>query len=124
MRPISSVATFSALADPTRRAILARLTRGRGDGGGAGRAVRHDVRRRVEAPPGARGSGARHPGARRPVPARPSSTHDRWPRHPTGSADYARFWEDSLGALDHYLNALQQLGAPTATANDKENTHG
>ena len=47
--------------------------------------------------------------------ARPLAAASEW------IGDYARFWGDSVDALDQYLNALQQL---RTTADDKENTHG
>ena len=62
--------TFSALADPTRRAILARLADGRRDGGRAGRAVRHVAAGRVAPSQGAdrgRPDRAQHRGAMAPL---------------------------------------------------------
>ena len=61
--------TFGALADPTRRAILAKLAQGRGLGAGARRAVRHDAAGDLQAPEGA---GARRPDRARPRRAAPS----------------------------------------------------
>ena len=49
---------FGALADPTRRAILAGLAEGDANGRGARGAVHHLAARGLEAPAGARGGGA------------------------------------------------------------------
>jgi hypothetical protein len=44
---------------------------------------------------------------------------------PSEGGDYARFWTDSLGSLDQYLNALQQLQATDTMSppQEQENTH-
>ena len=47
--------------------------------------------------------------------ARPLAAASEW------IGDYSRFWEDSVSALDHYLNALQQI---RTNAHDKENDNG
>jgi len=113
-------ATFAALADPTRRAILARLSEGEATVGELAApfdmtfaAVSKHLRVLEGAGLVTRGREAQFRPAR--LDARPLAAASQW------IGDYARFWEDSMGALDQYLNALQQL---TTTADDKENNHG
>jgi DNA-binding transcriptional ArsR family regulator len=122
--------TFSALADPTRRAILARLSQGEATVGELAApfdmtfaAVSKHLRVLEGAGLVTRGRNAQYRPAR--LDARPLAAASDW------IGGYAQFWDDSLGALDHYLNALQQLGTPTsrptggdATAStEKENDH-
>ena len=122
--------TFAALADPTRRAILARLTEGVATVGELAEpfdmtfaAVSKHLRVLEGAGLVTRGRNAQYRPAR--LDARPLAAASDW------IGGYAQFWEDSLGALDHYLNALQQLGArtdehtrgDTAAAHEKENDH-
>jgi DNA-binding transcriptional ArsR family regulator len=113
-------ATFAALADPTRRAILARLTEGAATVGELAApfdmtfaAVSKHLRVLEGAGLVTRGREAQFRPAR--LDARPLAAASQW------IGDYAQFWEDSMGALDQYLNALQQL---STTADDKENNHG
>ncbi|GAA1988398.1 metalloregulator ArsR/SmtB family transcription factor [Microbacterium pumilum] len=113
-------ATFSALGDPTRRAILARLSDGEATVGELAApfdmtlaAVSKHLRVLEAAGLVTRGRDAQFRPAR--LNARPLAAASEW------IGDYARFWGDSLGALDHYLNAFQQL---RTTADDKENNHG
>lgn len=101
--------TFSALADPTRRAILERLSTGEATVGEIAQpfdmslaAVSKHLRVLERAGLVARGRDAQYRPAR--LDARPLADASRW------IGDYARFWEDSVDALDHYLNALQQRG--------------
>ena len=111
--------TFAALADPTRRAILAHLAAGEATVGELAApfemtfaAVSKHLRVLENAGLVSRGRDAQFRPAM--LDARPLAAASGW------IGDYARFWEDSLGALDQYLNALQQLGdAP----HDKENPH-
>ena len=117
--------TFAALADPTRRAILTRLAAGEATVGELAApfdmtfaAVSKHLRVLESAGLVSRGRNAQY----RPaiLDARPLAAASDW------IGDYARFWEGSLDSLDHYLNALQQLG-PTAshdTPRDKEIPHG
>ena len=124
--------TFSALADPTRRAILARLSEGEATVGELAApfdmtfaAVSKHLRVLEGAGLVTRGRNAQYRPAR--LDARPLAAASVW------IGGYAQFWDDSLGALDHYLNALQQLGTATpdsrptsgdATApTEKENDH-
>ena len=109
--------TFAALADPTRRAILARLSAGEATVGELAApfdmtfaAVSKHLRVLEHAGLVSRGKDAQFRPAM--LDARPLAAASGW------IGDYSRFWEDSLGALDQYLNALQQLGDAT---HDKEN---
>ncbi len=106
--------TFAALADPTRRAILARLSGGAATVGELAApfdmtfaAVSKHLRVLEGAGLVTRGREAQYRPAQ--LDARPLADASRW------IGDYARFWEDSVDALDQYLNALQQL-TPTAAA--------
>jgi DNA-binding transcriptional ArsR family regulator len=115
--------TFAALADPTRRAILARLSQGEATVGELAEpfdmtfaAVSKHLRVLQEAGLVTRGRSAQYRPAQ--LDARPLAAASAW------IGDYAKFWDDSLTALDQYLNALQQLGAPSQQdpgTTDKEN---
>ena len=117
--------TFGALADPTRRAILARLAEGEATVGELAEpfdmtlaAISKHLRVLEGAGLVTRGRNAQYRPAR--LDARPLAAASDW------IGGYARFWEDSLGALDDYLNALQQLGTADGTAvasTEKENDH-
>lgn len=114
--------TFSALADPTRRAILERLTGGEATVGELAApfdmtfaAVSKHLRVLEGAGLVTRGRDAQYRPAR--LDARPLAAASRW------IEDYARFWEGSVDALDQYLNALQQLSTPTAPT-DEEHDNG
>jgi len=117
--------TFAALADPTRRAILARLSEGEATVGELAEpfdmtfaAVSKHLRVLQEAGLVSRGRSAQYRPAQ--LDARPLAAASAW------IGDYAKFWDDSLTALDQYLNALQQLGAPLPQdprTTDKENDH-
>jgi DNA-binding transcriptional ArsR family regulator len=111
--------TFAALADPTRRAILARLSGGAATVGELAApfdmtfaAVSKHLRVLEGAGLVTRGREAQYRPAQ--LDARPLADASRW------IGDYARFWEDSVDALDQYLNALQQLN-PTAAAGGTDN---
>ena len=91
--------TFAALADPTRRAILARLAEGEATVGELAApfdmtfaAVSKHLRVLEGAGLVSRGRDAQY----RPaiLDARPLAAASGW------IGDYARFWQDSLGALD------------------------
>jgi DNA-binding transcriptional ArsR family regulator len=115
--------TFAALADPTRRAMLARLSEGEATVGELAEpfdmtfaAVSKHLRVLQEAGLVTRGRTAQYRPAQ--LDARPLAAASAW------IGDYAKFWEDSLTALDQYLNVLQQLGAPSPQdprTTDKEN---
>ena len=95
--------TFSALADPTRRAILGRLTRGRGDGQRAGRAARDEPAVGVASSQGARASrasssrGGRRSGAPADLDAAPLAEADAW------MAPYRHFFEQRFARLEEQL---------------------
>jgi DNA-binding transcriptional ArsR family regulator len=104
--------TFAALSDPTRRDILARLAQGEATVGELAApfdmtfaAVSKHLRVLESAGLVTRGRDAQYRPAR--LDARPLAAASRW------IDDYARFWSESLGALDSYLNVLQQLSPPT-----------
>ena len=112
--------TFAALADPTRRAILARLAAGEATVGELAApfemtfaAVSKHLRVLENAGLVSRGRDAQYRPAR--LDARPLASASQW------IGDYARFWEESLGSLDHYLNALQRLGEAPSLPTNKEN---
>lgn len=114
--------TFAALADPTRRAILARLAEGEATVGELAApfdmtfaAVSKHLRVLEAAGLVTRGREAQYRPAK--LDARPLATASQW------IGDYARFWGDSLDALDSYLNVFQQLTSAEPTHN-KENPHG
>jgi DNA-binding transcriptional ArsR family regulator len=97
--------TFAALADPTRRAILARLARGEATVGQLAEpfdmsfaAVSKHLRVLETAGLVSRGRDAQYRPAR--IDGRPLREASRW------ITDYERFWGDSLGALDDYLTGL------------------
>jgi DNA-binding transcriptional ArsR family regulator len=113
-------ATFSALADPTRRAILSRLAEGDATVGELAApfdmtfaAVSKHLRVLEQAGLVTRGRDAQYRPAR--LNAAPLAAASEW------IGDYERFWQHSIGALDQYLNALQQL---RTTHHDKENPNG
>jgi DNA-binding transcriptional ArsR family regulator len=114
--------TFGALADPTRRALLARLSKGEATVGQLAEpfdmtfaAVSKHLRVLEAAGLVTRGREAQYRPAR--LDARPLAEASRC------IEDYARFWGDSLDSLESYLHALQETDRPSS-ANDKENTHG
>jgi DNA-binding transcriptional ArsR family regulator len=99
-------ATFSALADPTRRAILARLASGEASVTEIAEpfdislpAVSRHLKVLEKAGLVSRGRSAQW----RPVKLDPAPLRDAagWIDH------YRRFWEESLDRLDAYLTALQ-----------------
>jgi DNA-binding transcriptional ArsR family regulator len=99
-------ATFAALADPTRRAILARLTRGEATVSELAEpfamsmpAVSKHLKVLERAGLVSRSRTAQW----RPCRLDPAPLRDA-----TGwLAEYRRFWDDSLERLDDYLQALQ-----------------
>jgi DNA-binding transcriptional ArsR family regulator len=111
--------TFAALADPTRRAILARLAEGEATVGELAApfdmtfaAVSKHLRVLENAGLVSRGREAQFRPAQ--LDARPLAAASGW------IGDYARFWADSLGSLDQYLNALQQLDTTDTTPHTPE----
>ena len=98
--------TFAALADPTRRAMLARLSRGEATVGQLAEpfdltfaAISKHLGVLETAGLVSRGRDAKYRPAR--LDARPLAVASEWIR------DYEQFWKDSLGALDSYLTRLQ-----------------
>ncbi len=109
--------TFAALADPTRRAILARLAQGEATVGELAEpfamtfaAVSKHLRVLEHAGLVTRGRHAQYRPAR--LEARPLAAASRW------IGGYAAFWQDSLDALDGYLNALQSLSTTDSTGTE------
>ena len=104
--PLSS--TFAALADPTRRAILARLATGEASVTQLAEpfdislpAVSKHLKVLTRAGLVARGRSAQwRPCRLEPAPLKEAAD---WLGH------YRRLWEESLDRLDDYLKALQQL---------------
>jgi DNA-binding transcriptional ArsR family regulator len=99
--------TFAALADPTRRAMLARLSKGEATVGQLAEpfamsfaAVSKHLGVLETAGLVSRGRDARFRPAQ--LDARPLAEASGW------IDDYERFWTDSLGALDTLLAKLQQ----------------
>jgi len=112
MPPDRLSATFSALADPTRRAILARLTRGEASVTELAQpfdmtmpAITKHLKVLERAGLVARGREAQW----RPVrlEAGPLREVSGWLQH------YRQFWDESLDRLDDYLQAIQK-GDPDA----------
>lgn len=98
--------TFSALADPTRRAILARLSRGEATVGELAEpfamtfaAVSKHLRVLETAGLVSRGRDAQYRPAR--LEAKPLADVSEW------VADYRRFWSVSFDALDRHLQQYQ-----------------
>jgi DNA-binding transcriptional ArsR family regulator len=107
--------TFAALADPTRRAILARLARGETDVSELMKpfalsqpAISKHLKVLERAGLVARGREAQ----RRPrsLVAAPLKSIDRW------LDGYRRFWEEKFEGLDDYLNTLPKTQAAQATS--------
>lgn len=99
--------TFSALADPTRRAILARLVAGEASVGDLARPFRMSLpavskHLKVLQRSGlvARGRRAQWRPCR--LRARPLKEVSEW------VGDYRRFWEESFDRLDDYLQELKK----------------
>ncbi len=113
MSPDRLSATFAALADPTRRAILARLAQGEATVSELGEpfkmslpAVSKHLKVLEKAGLIMRGREAQWRPSR--LNAAPLKDAAHWLEH------YRRFWEESLDRLDQYLRELQK----------KEKKHG
>lgn len=98
--------TFAALADPTRRAILARLAQGEATVGQLAEpfamsfaAVSKHLRVLENAGLVSRGRDAQYRPAK--LDARPLAAASEW------IGDYAKFWADSFDSLGSYLEKLQ-----------------
>lgn len=112
--------TFAALADPTRRAILARLARGSANVGDLAKpfdmsfaAVSKHLRVLEDAGLVSRGRDAQYRPAM--IDARPLATASAW------IDDYRRFWNESFDALDEFLaSTTHRRGDATASATDHQ----
>jgi len=100
--------TFAALADPTRRAILERLSRGEATVNELAEpfdmtlaAVSKHLRVLEHAGLVTRSREAQYRPAQ--LDARPLAAASGW------ISDYARFWEQNADAMEAYLDVLQQL---------------
>ena len=109
MTPDTLSNTFSALADPTRRAMLARLASGELSVTELARpfemsmpAISKHLKVLERAGLIARGREAQWRPCR--LKAAPLKDAADWIEH------YRRFWEESLDRLDHYLRELQTKG--------------
>jgi DNA-binding transcriptional ArsR family regulator len=109
MSPDRLSLTFSALADPTRRAILGRLSRGgasvtelAGPFDMSLPAISKHLRVLERCGLIARGREAQWRPCR--LKAKPMKEAVDWLEH------YRRFWEQSFDRLDHYLRELQAKG--------------
>lgn len=113
-------ATFAALSDPTRRAILARLRTGEASVNELAEpfdmslpAISKHLKVLERAGLVERGRDAQ----RRPCRLAPAPLREvvEW------AEDYRQHWEESFDRLDDYLKDLQ---APTKTKTKKEKSHG
>ena len=98
--------TFAALADPTRRAILARLSKGEATVGQLAEpfsmsfaAVSKHLRVLENAGLVSRGRDAQYRPAQ--LDARPLAAASQW------IGDYEGFWEESFDSLGNYLDTIQ-----------------
>ncbi len=113
--------TFAALADPTRRAMLARLSQGKATVGQLAEpfdmsfaAISKHLRVLENAGLVSRGRDAQYRPAQ--LDARPLAAASEW------IADYARFWADSFDSLGSYLEKLRHDDR-TDNPSRKENHH-
>ncbi len=103
--------TFAALADPTRRAMLARLAQGPASVSELAEPFNIRLRGRLQAPAGAgeRGAGQARPGCpgarQAALNARPLQAASAW------LGEYRVFWAESLDALGAVLDGLAESGA-------------
>jgi DNA-binding transcriptional ArsR family regulator len=113
---------FGALADPTRRQMLKRLAHGETTVVELAEpfdmtlaAVSKHLRVLEGAGLVTRAKAGRFRPAR--LDPKPLETASKW------LGDYAQLWEQSVDALDQYLNALQQLSSVSAEETDEGETH-
>ena len=114
-------ATFSALADPTRRAILARLAAGEASVQELAEPFEMSlpaVSKHLKVLERAGLIGRGRDAQRRPcrLTAAPLREVAEWAER------YRRFWEESFDRLDDYLRELQRAGAKPGAP--KESAHG
>jgi DNA-binding transcriptional ArsR family regulator len=112
--------TFAALADPTRRAILARLASGRATVSElaepfemSGPAISKHLKVLERAGLISRGREAQWRPCR--LVAAPLKDAADW------LGEYRRFWEQSFDRLDDYLRELQAKDKPASLAKEKKN---
>lgn len=112
-------ATFAALADPTRRSILSRLTAGEVSVKELARpfnmslpAVSKHLRVLERSGLIVRSRAAQWRPCR--LKARPLKEAVDWLEH------YRRFWEESFDRLDEYLQEIQRTNKPTKKQNAKK----
>jgi len=122
LRPEQLDATFGALADPTRRAILARLATGQASVTELAApfemsqpAISKHLKVLENAGLISRSRDAQWRPCR--LEAAPMKDAVAWLEH------YRHFWEQSFDRLDHYLRRLQTPHASTANAPKKEKSH-
>lgn len=113
--------TFAALADPTRRAILARLSHGQASVGDLAEpfamslpAVSKHLQVLEKAGLIARGRDAQWRPAR--LVAEPLAPAADW------IENYRRFWEHSFDELDRHLTSVQKRRARASSAVDRDST--
>jgi DNA-binding transcriptional ArsR family regulator len=119
-------ATFAALADPTRRAILARLARGDSSVNELARPFKMSlpaVSKHLKVLERAGLITRSRQAQKRPcrLHAKPLKDAADWVEH------YRRFWEESLDRLDEYLQELQQNEPPAERqpgSSKEEKKHG
>jgi DNA-binding transcriptional ArsR family regulator len=113
--------TFAALADPTRRAMLARLSQGEATVGQLAEpfdmsfaAVSKHLRVLANAGLVSRGRDAQYRPAH--LDARPLAAASDW------IGDYSRFWAGSFDSLGSYLGRLQHDDHPDTHAHTRAHT--
>jgi hypothetical protein len=107
-------ATFAALADPTRRAILARLAHGEATVTELAAPFAMSQPAVSQAPQGPGAGRAHLPRPRRAAPAVARLEAQRLKVAVDWLADYRQYWEESYGRLDALLERVQasDAGAP------------
>lgn len=114
--------TFAALADPTRRAMLARLARGAASVTELGEPFglsQPTISNHLKVLQRAGLITRSRDGQLRPatINAAPLAELDQW------LGDYRRFWELNLEQLDQYVTALQAAAQQTTTRQAQDSRH-